>query len=279
MKTGEHFFSMVGFHLRLLPRFILPMVLLISLSASIHGILAIVFRAKPWIGEIGGIVTTLNALPIMFYGLIGIQFFLRETGWAGTVEGWLMPAGEFLFTRPIPRRSAYISRMSLYFVILLLPPLLNVGLTTIVPDLRISLYHSKTQSTEGAEKLNLYQEQFANGLLIHEPKEGHDTFVIPWGAVLVAFWQLWLATLLALALQTATLLTLPSKLQIGLFMVICLAPMFVVTFRLLGDPTIILEKVFFLFVDHWALVALLTLEAFIFVQCLALKRIQHLEII
>jgi len=145
--------------------------------------------------------------------------------------------------------------------------------------LRISLYHSKTQSTEGADKLNLYQEQFANGLLIHEPKEGHDAFVIPLGAVLVALWQLWLAILLALALQAATLLTLPSKIQIGLFMAICIAPVFMITFRLWGDPTMMLENVFFFFAHHLALIALGTLGGFVLIQRMALQRIQALELI
>ena len=271
--------ALLRFNMQLLPRFIWPMLAIFSLNASLHGILAIVFRAKPWIGEVSGIVTNLNAMPLMFCGLLGMQFFVRETGWAGTAETWLMPAGEFLFTRPVQRRAAYFSRMALYFTILLLSPLLNVCLTTVEPDLRISLHHNQTQSIETAAKLNLYQDQFTNGLLIHEPKEGHDTFVIPFGAVLVALWQLWLAILVALALQTATLLTLPSKVQMGLFMAICFAPMFLITFRLWGDPTAMLENVFFSFTHHWGLIALLTLGVFALIQWMALKRIRNLEVI
>jgi hypothetical protein len=110
-------------------------------------------------------------------------------------------------------------------------------------------------------------------------KGGHDTLVIPFGAVLIALWQFWLAILLALALQTATLLNLPSKVQIGLFMAICVAPMFLIVFRLLGDPTVWLENAFFFFVHYWFVVALLTLGTFFLVQRLALQRIQHLEFI
>ena len=113
MKSREHFFALLGFNLRFLPRSILLILFIFSLNASMSGILAIVFRAKPWIGEVSSLVTTLGVMPIMFGGILGIQFFVRETGWAGTAEGWLMPAGEFLVTRPIQRRTAYFSRMSL----------------------------------------------------------------------------------------------------------------------------------------------------------------------
>jgi hypothetical protein len=279
MKKRGMFFSMVDFNLRLLPQRLLPLFFIFSLNASISGILAIAFRGKPWVGETSGFVTSLNSFPIMFCGLLGMQFLIRGTGWAGTGAAWLMPAGEFIATRPIPRRAAYLSLMFLYFIILLSPCLFNVGITLVEPDLRISLYHSKTQSTEGADKLNLYQEQFPNSSLIHAPKGGHDTLVIPFGAALIALWQLWLATLLALALQMATLLNLPSKVQIGLFMAICISPMFLIVFRLLGDPTVLLENVFFFFVHQWILVTLLTLGTFILVQRMALQRIQHLEFI
>jgi hypothetical protein len=215
----------------------------------------------------------------MFGGLLGMQFLIRETGWAGTTSGWLMPAGELLITRPISRQRAYMSLMVLYFVILLLPSLLNVGLTMAMPDLRISLYHGRTQSTAGWDKLDSYQKQFPKSTLFRAPKGNHDTLLIPFGAVLIALWQLWLAILLALALQTATLLKIPSKAQIGLFMAICFAPMFAIIFRLGGDPTALLENTFFFFVDHWGLNALLTLGLFVLVQRMALRRVQELEFI
>jgi hypothetical protein len=62
-------------------------------------------------------------------------------------------------------------------------------------------------------------------------------------------------------------------------MVIGLAPMFVISFGVLGDPTKILENVFFFFARHWGLTALFTLGAFALVQRMALQRIQHMEFI
>ncbi len=279
MTSRREFSALLRFQLRLLPRYILPLLVIFSINACIHGILAIAFRANPRVGEVSGIMTTLDCFPIMFCGIMAMQFLIRETDWAGTGSARLMPAGEFIVTRPIRRRAAYLSLTSLYFLIILSPCLLNVGLTLAEPDLRVALYHGKTQGTQVADKLTLYQTELPNSTLTRTPKAGHDSLVIPFGAVFVAFWQLWLAILLALALQTATLLTLPSKAQIALFIAICFAPMLIFVFHLLGDPTAMLEKIFFVFVHHGFLVALLTSGVFAFVQRMALKRIQHLEFI
>jgi hypothetical protein len=279
MKSPDSFLVLFGFNLRLLPRVIFPLLVMFSLNASIPGILAIIFRAKPWVGDVTGLITTLNTMPLMFCGLLGMQFLIRDTGWSGTASNWLMPAGEFLLTRPVQRRTAYLSRMALFFIVILLPCFLNVGVTMVKPDLRISLSNSKSQNVEVASKLTRYQEQFANSALIHPSKAGNDTLLIPRGAVLIALWQLWLATLLALGLQAATLLTLPSKTQIGLFMVLCFAPLLITTFPLLGDPTPFLEHVFFFFVHHGVLVFLSTIGGLALVQWLALNRVEELEVI
>jgi hypothetical protein len=279
MKSPNTFFALLGFNLRLLPRFILPLLVIFCLNASTPALLAIVFRAKPWVWEDSGIGTAISSFPIMFCGLIGIQFFVRETGWTGTASTWLMPAGEFLLTHPISRRTAYLSRMLLYFVFLLLPSLLNVSATLAEPNLRISLYHSKTQSTEGSDKLTLYRAEFPDSSLIAAPKGGSDTLIIPFGAVIIALWNFWLAILLALALQACTLLTIPPKLQIGLFMTISLAPMFMIALPVFGAPTMMLENGFFFFAHHCFLFALFTLAAFIFVQQMAINRIEGLDLI
>src|ERR1700677_2696552 len=98
MKSRGHFFALLGFNLRLLPRNFFFLVIIFSLNAAFPGILAIVFRANSWADETSGIVTSLSAFPLMFSGLLGLQFFIRETGWAGTAEGRLLPAGEIIIT-------------------------------------------------------------------------------------------------------------------------------------------------------------------------------------
>jgi len=279
MTSRREFFALLRFQLRLLPRYILPILAIFSLNACIQGIFAIAFRANSRAGQADGIVTSLNSFPTLFVGLLALQFLIRETGWAGTGSAWLMPAGEFLVTRPIRRRASYLSLTLLYFVILLLPCFLNVGVTLVEPDLRVGLYHGKILGAQAADKLTSYQTEFPDSTLTRTPKAGYDQLVIPFGAVLVALWQLWLAILLALALQTATLLMLPSKVQIALFMTICIAPTLIVILHPWGDPTAALEHVFFFFVHHGVLVALLTLGVFAGVQRAALNRIQHLEFV
>jgi hypothetical protein len=279
MKSQRTILTLLSFNLQLLPRSIWLILALFCLNSLSGGIISFVFRGEPWSSEESGIVTSLDAFPILFCGMLATQFFIGGTGWAGTASVWLMPAGEFLLVRPIPRSAAYLSRIFLFFVIILAAPLLKVSVTVADPNLRMSLYHSKTQSTEAADKLTLYKHQFPNSFIMRAPKTNHDMLVVPFGAVLIALWEFWLATLLALALQTMTLLTLPSKVQIGLLMAISLAPMLMITFSPFGERAAVIESTVFFFMHYWCLIALFTLAAFILVQGIALKRTQDLEVI
>jgi len=279
MKSQRMILTMLRFNLQLLPRNMWLIFAIVCLNSLSYGIIAFLFRGDPWSREMSGIVTSNDAFPIMFCSMLAMQFFIAGTGWTGMASVWLMPAGEFLLARPVPRCAAYLSRMFLYFIIILSAPLLKISMTTADPDLRISLYHSKTQSTEAEDKLTLYRNQFPHSSIIRAPKTNHDMLVVPFGAVLIALWEFWLVILLALAVQMATVLILPSKVQIGLIVAISFAPMLMVTFSPFGEQAALIENLFFFFAHHWALIALLTLGAFVLVQRIALQRIENLEVI
>jgi hypothetical protein len=102
---------------------------------------------------------------------------------------------------------------------------------------------------------------------------------IPFGAVLIALWQLWVAFLLGLALQGTMLLTLPRNALIGILMALCFLPILVTGLRSFGNQSTAVEGTFFFFVDHGMLVALFTFGAFVLVQSIALKRLRDLELI
>jgi hypothetical protein len=269
--------SLLNFNLRLIPSTIWMVLGVYSLNFFIaDGILVGLIGTR----ELNGIADSVGALPIMMCIILAIQLvFATGVGWSGGPFVWLIPAGEFLLVRPIPRRTAYFSRAFLYFMIILMVPLVKVGMTMPEADLRLSLYHSKTQSTEAAHKLALYQDQFPGSSVVRLPGAYHDTLVIPWGATLIALWQLWLVILFALALQVTTLLSLPQNIQIGTIVGICFVPLLTMAFSPFRDELALMEGCFFVFVHNWAFIVIATMGAFVLVQRIAQKRIQDLEII
>jgi hypothetical protein len=246
------------------------------LNALSFGIIEFLFRHNSWSSEMSGLISSGDILSIMFCGILAMQFFIVG-GWAGGIG--LLPAGEFILVRPVPRHTAYFSRMLLYFIIIMVAPFLKVGATFAQPDLRISLQASKSQSREVAAKVTLYQNQFPNSSILGPPQVTRGMLVIPFGNVLVALWEFWLAVLLALALQWVSLLILPSKIQIGLLMAISVGPMLMISFNPFGVQEALMENVFFAFVHYWAVAILLTSGVSVLVQRMALKRIRHLEFI
>jgi len=257
MKSRNFFFSLLRFSAQLLPWN--------------------VYQGPSGREEIG-LANSLNEFPIVFCALLGMLYL--GAGAATSMQPFgLLPNGEFLLVRPVPRRTVYLSRVCLYFILMAAAPLLKISTTLAEPDLRISLYHGKTQSTEGADKLRLYQDQFPNNSIIRLPNARHDTFVIPFGATQTALFQFWLTILLALVLQTATLLILPPKVQTWMLIGICMVPMFLLGFVPFAELTTMMENAFFFFANHWPLIALLTFGAFVLVQRIALQRIENLEVI
>jgi hypothetical protein len=251
---------------------------IVILNAMILMIGVFLFRRDPYVGEMSGIRNTLDVFPLMFYSILGMQFFIGTKSSTGATFPGMIPAAEFLLVRPVSRRTAYLSRMVFFFFIMLIAPLLGLGLTIAEPDLQVSLYHSKTESTEAADNITLYQKQFPDNFIIHKPKATHDTLVIPFGSMLLKLWEFWLVVCLALALQAVVLVKLPAKIQTGLFMGIGMSPFLLVS-DLFWNSSTIAENAFFFFAHHWSLIALFTLGAFILVQRIALKRIQEVEVI
>jgi hypothetical protein len=279
MKPRTHTWAVLIYQLRQLPRGVWTLLAILCINTSIPAIIAIAVGENSGVMQAGSFVTPFTFIPIMFCGILALQFLIGGTGWPGTASTWLIPGAEFLLVRPVSRRTAYRCWILLYFVVLLLPMLSYVGLTMAAPDLRISVYESANPVRGRMDRASLYQEQFPASTLIPARKGSFATLIVPNGALLVAFWQFWLTILLALALQVTSHLGLPSKLQMGLLVAICVVPPFMVAFHLLGNPTPLLEYTLFIFAHHWITIALGTLGVFVFVQRKALTRIEDLEII
>jgi hypothetical protein len=269
----------VRYNLRLLPWYIWPLVVIISLlQAQMTQI------TNTW--EIGRFNTTqFRGVSIFFCAVIGSAFFRAGTGHAGGQ----IPEREFLLSRPIRLRTAYLSRMAVYFILMLAAPLSEVYVASAKPGLRVEFYPWKDQSTETTDRLRFYQQQFPDSAVDYKPrtgvrKEASDaTLSIPFGALLIAFWDLIVVIVFAFALQMAMSFVSPSKGRVmNFYVMVCLTYFFVsvlidMMFPHLLDHTTMYEYAFFFFTHHWLMFALFTLGAFILVQCIVLKRIQEVE--
>lgn len=290
MKSLGIVLSLMRFHLRLLPWYIWPL---------LAGILLLQGQITPvslsqW--TIGGYNTTRLLGPGFFSFLFLAGAFC---GTRASYTGGPIPAGEFLLVRPVLRRTAYLSRMVLYFIIILAAPLLEVYVASAKPDLRIEFFDTSTQSpgAEAAARQKFYQDQFPESSVVHETKLvgthtkiPYNALVIPSGALLIARWDLFAAIMIALILQIAMFFT-SSKAQIGLLY--GLASMFgtviiiyffasvaiAMTFPHYDNHTTLFEHGFFFFAHRGFLLTLFALEAFVLVQWIALKLIEKLEVL
>ena len=230
-------------------------------------------------GEISDIGNFFDALPLIFCVFFGMQFFSSGVRYPGAPSSCLMPAGEFLLVRPVSRRAAYVSRIFLYFCVVLSLPLIKMGMALPQPDMLISLYHRRNQSTDASDMLALYHKQFPESRVVRLPKATRETLLIPFGSVLICCWQTWVVILFALALQTSTLLALRTRMQMFISMALGIGPILLLALIPFGDQTAVMRMSFFLFVHHWVSITFLTFGIFVCVQLMALKRINELEVI
>jgi len=280
MKSISVIWTLVRYNLRLLPWSIWPLVAVISLVAALTTHLGEAWTVSD------SITTQLSGNWFLVCAVIGAWFF----GIRSRYGGGQIPDGELLLSRPILRRTAYFSRVVFLFVLMLVPPLSVIYAERANPDLRVDFFHW-TGPNAIAGQIQLYQKQFPNGTLVHKVPLSFEkntyvaTVVIPSGKLLVAYWDLFVVIVLTLVLQLAMFFTSPVNARIGGLFVTLAGTWFFVTlvlvtmFSPLGIHPTFYEDGFFLFAHHLGWFALFTLEAFVFVQWLALKRIKHFEVI
>lgn len=280
MKSLSVIWTLLRYNLRLLPWSIWLLVAVISMVTAWTTQLD-----NSWI--VGGRPTTqLSGNWFLVCAAIGAWFF----GIRSRYEGGQIPDGEFLLSRPILRRTAYFSRVVYLFVLMLVPPLSAIYAERANPDLRVDFFQW-TEPNAIAGSIQFYQKQFPDSTLVHKAPSSYRpntyvaTVVIPSGNLLVAYWDLFVVIVLTLILQLATFFMSPADAGFGGLYVILAGTWFVVTlvlvemFHPLGLHPTFYEDAFFLFEKHRGWFALFTLEAFIFVQWIALKRIKHFEVI
>jgi hypothetical protein len=291
MKALGIVLSLVRFHLRVLPLYIWPLLaVILLLQAQITSVLN-----NQW--TLGGPGNTTHLFGPGFF-----SFILLASAFCGARAGYtggLIPAGEFLLSRSVLRRTAYFSRMALYFTIILAAPLLEVYLASTKPDLRIEFFDTSTQgpSADASARQRFYQDQFPESTVAHETKSvgphrtvHYDALVIPSGAFLIARWDLFAAIILALTLQIGMFFASSSKVQSETFyrMFSAGGTVFIIyfigsvvidmVFPQFNSHTTLFEHAFFFFAHRGFLLTVFALEAFVFVQWIALKRIKHFEV-
>jgi hypothetical protein len=278
MKSRRLFFALFRYNAQLLPPngwFLASIILLFSLA-----LIVIDFQFRHGSSALGGtsISDRFNGWLLVFCSQFGLLYFgAGAMPW--TQPFALIPGGEFLLVRPVSRRTAYLARIALYFLIMISGSLLKVGASLPDPDLPLYLSLGKTSTNEVTEHLALYREQFPESSVIHQAGAYHDTLVIPSGAAWTALWELFLTFFFAVALQATMVLALPPKVQMALLIAVSQTPLLLIVLNLSGKHTMLMEYAFFFFAHHWIFILLLALGIFVLVQSMALKRIQALEII
>jgi hypothetical protein len=281
MKSLKIIGVLMLYNLRLFPWswYLWPVLVSIALLA-----MQFTFIRKEW--SIGGFnMTDLDSVSLMFFVIIGVTFFKARAGGGGSIAD-----GEFLLSRPLLRRTAYLSRMVLYFIVMLAIPLADVRIAAAKPDLRVDFYYWGDQSLVPGQ-VKFYQEQFPEASIIHQPypafrKATYDTtLMIPYGAVKIALWDLVGAMAIALFLQLTMLSTPSTKFRgMSFFGSLVIIYLFGSVFIAMTSPQFLnhitlYERAFFYFMHHVLWISLWTAGAFLLVQGIALKRIQRFDVI
>jgi hypothetical protein len=283
MKSLSVVLALLRFNLRMLPWRIW---LIVALATLWQLWLGKAIGVNDWLVS-GGRTTGLGTMWILYCAFIASLFFEVRDG----SGGGLIPYGEFILIRPILRRTAYFTSIPLYFILILVAPLAAVIAGSPHPDLRINFYVG-TAPDVSAEQIKFYQNQFPDSAVVHDNPRfqvgGYDkTLVIPSGALLIARWDVFVALGIALILQMRMLFRSPSKNMFGSFFGILFGTYFlawlvlIMMFPPLRPPLgpTPYEYAFFFFARYPALSWVLALEAFLFVQSMALKRIKGFEVI
>jgi hypothetical protein len=211
---------------------------------------------------------------IMTISFIGSSVATQSSSWA-----WILPNAEFLLARPISRRHIYVPLLVLSSSILLLCPVLNVVMAAAQhPDLRLSLYHSATQSTEAARNLALYQHVFPSSSIVQLPHTNHPTLLVPQGGTIAAVWTLWQVVLAGMVLLLLSLVRLPDEMQRKFVVTVCCLPAATILLWTWIGPGFDFEKLFFFYLQHSLVIWVLTLACFPLLLGVAWKRIAQVEV-
>ncbi|HWB61030.1 MAG TPA: hypothetical protein VG733_16165 [Chthoniobacteraceae bacterium] len=210
---------------------------------------------------------------IYFSIMIG-WFFYSE--WKPGARGSFfmpLPHGEFLLSRPVTRREAWMARGCMCYALMLAAPLLDLCLTLLKPDLRFYLFHGHDLHNEATDKLPQYLAAFPGSAVIHDPASRSDTLVAPWGYMLFATSQFLYTAIAALGLQILTLARLSPKLKGGLFLGGGVAVMLIFQF------TGVMEPCFFIFTRYWFILTPAILVFIVAAQWFASKGASEMEIV
>jgi hypothetical protein len=209
---------------------------------------------------------------ILYVYIIGVQFL-----GLGKKDGSRFPHAEFILSRPVMRRQIQQCYAAFYFLLVLIPLLISLGVSLLNPDLYLSLHQNAAGSTEALDKLSYYQAKFSQSEILNDESGNPKELLIPNGSVLVVAWML----------ETVTLVTLEiimifqsrpgwwRKLGLGPVTLAVLICTFLATFRRTDD---IPEEIFFFFSHHWKWYALGTVALAVLVLRTIGKNAAEIEV-
>jgi hypothetical protein len=209
--------------------------------------------------------TLLMIQNLFFVGMIGAMLVSPEKYQFGGLNASTSYYGtEFLLTRAINRPVLYRAGVTLWYLLVLILPLITVLHALNDPDLVVEEYATTVQQS--------CLTQVPGSTLLPSETKKHSTELIsiPRGNVLVAEWQFWMFLLTAIATQVLLVLLHPIKYGKFIFWAFFFAMIFlplIFIFDTIGKGTPSLyEALFFSFTSHQLLCWILTASALVLTQ-------------
>jgi hypothetical protein len=184
---------------------------------------------------------------IFFVGIIGLWILAPETGQLRSVGASSLANPEFLLTLALDRRVLYRSRVTLFYLFILLTPALMLLLALRSPDLTV---------TEYLNQARLACLHSVPGSMLKPDPDGNTSplLQISGGNVLVGEWHLWMYVAAAFLSQLVFIFLFPLKHRVALFYVLFLGVSFVPLIITLAmgshDYFSLTERLFFFFAGH-----------------------------
>ncbi len=186
---------------------------------------------------------------LFFVAILGLWMLAPEMGraqWGATSS---LPSSEFLLTLALDRRVLYRSRVALFYLAILISPVLVLVLALLSPNLTATEYEQQV-------RLACLHAVPGSALLRDPSGSTSPLLALPGGNVLIAEWHLWMYVAAALLSQLAFTFLFPLKNRLALFYVLFLGIPFVPLVITLTrgsqpffSPT---ERLFFFFTGHQA---------------------------
>jgi hypothetical protein len=252
MNQPRQFVSLFAFQAKLNPYIWFMMLILAAPSLLVHS------SFKNYHENLSSLLDAPNLFFVGIFGLWILAPEMAQTRWAGTTSS--MGSLEFLLPLAINRRVLYRSRVTLFYLVVLLIPVVMLLLALRSPNL---------VATEYAKPARVACLNSVPGSVLQPDPSGSTSPLLhlPGGKVLVGEWHLWMFMAAAFLSQMAFCFLFPLKhgkaIFYTLFLGMVMVPLAIDLMRVTHDFFPFTERLFFIFAGHQVIFLLASAAIFI----------------